>query len=78
MFVQTGEKVKVTPANKVGEEERLLSTLIKRMDVMNYNMIESSLKETKSRLAVDVFGEIDSNSIRLANKRSSKRYSRLT
>jgi hypothetical protein len=77
MFVQTGEKVKVTPANKVGEEERLLSTLIKRMDVMNYNMIESMMQKTQ-RLAIDLYGEIDNNSIRLANKRANKKYSRLT
>ncbi len=78
MFVQTGERVTVTPANRVGEQERLLSNLIKRMDIMNLYLIENSLRENNQRIAVDIYGKLQGKDIWLLNKRINKVQTRLT
>jgi hypothetical protein len=76
MLVQSGEKVSVTPANRVGEQERLLSALVRRMDVMNLHMIEASLNETKSSDDIRLSGELNGQHIYLSGKRSQKAYLR--
>lgn len=72
MFVKTGEKVNVTPANRVGEQERLLNALVKRMDVMNWHMIETSMKPNRGTLDLSISGEFDGRDIHLANKKEDK------
>jgi hypothetical protein len=72
MLVQSGEKVSVTPANRVGDQERLLSALVKRMDVMNLHMIEASMKPSQDFSSIPLTGEFDGRDIHLANKKASK------
>lgn len=71
MLVKSGEHVNVTPVGKVGEQERLLNTLIGRMDVLNYNLIENSMKRPENS-NVNVTGKIGNDAIYISNQTETK------
>ena len=74
MFVKTGEHVNVTPANRVGEQEKLLSALVKRMDVLSYTVTDMSLRTANRNqdLSVGVYGKIENDAIYIAGKNGEK------
>ncbi|MEW6507177.1 MAG: hypothetical protein AB1432_05470 [Bacteroidota bacterium] len=72
MFVQSGEKVSVTPANRVGEQERLLGRLINQINILNYNILDNSLRDKKQRLDVGVYGKLENDGIYIATKNGEK------
>ena len=79
VMVGAGETVNVTSASATRRgisDERMnnsyMREMLNKMDVMNFHLIESSLKRTNGRIAVDVSGEIENNAIRLANKKATK------
>lgn len=43
IMVQSGERVSVTPANTVGNSERLLAQLINRVDALNMNLVNKKM-----------------------------------
>lgn len=75
MFVQSGEKVSVTPAGKTSDNERLMTSMMQRLDVMNLNLIQNSAQKNKD-LNVNVNGQIGNEAIYLSNKKETKRITR--
>jgi len=76
MLVESGERVTVTSANRTGEQEKLLSSLISRMDVMNFNLMQGGTKSGND-LNVNVSGSLQGDDIYLSNKRTARKRGRI-
>ncbi len=73
MRVQTGERVDVTPANKVGEMHRTLGGIYNSIKVLNENMIDLMLaRPNEVAVRTYVEGEIGNDAIYLSNRKQSK------
>lgn len=72
LMVETGERIIVNPASSVGSQDRLLSSIDKKLMIMNYNLIENSLRDTK-RDPIAIIGKIENDAIYFANKKTTKK-----
>jgi len=52
VLVQSGERLDVTPANQVGEQEKLLGTLIGSVNALNMNLLNKNMSST-SNITID-------------------------
>jgi len=52
VMVQSGERLQVTPANQVGEQEKLLGTLIGSVNALNMNLLNKNMSST-SNITID-------------------------
>ncbi len=72
LFLESGEKVNVTSANKVGDQERILGQLLNQNKIMTMYMIEANMKDNLNISEIPVTGEIQDRTIYLANKKANK------
>lgn len=73
LYVESGEKVSVTPANKVGMQDRALSAIASRMEVMNMQLINlQSGRQQSIKGDFDLHGDLKGTDISISNNRGTK------
>jgi hypothetical protein len=75
LMVESGEHVSVTPAGQSGNDSKLLTRLISRVETLNTNVILNGAR-AQGNNDLNVIGEIKNDSIMLANKKASLQYGR--
>jgi len=74
LMVESGERVTVTPASRVGAEDRGMSRLIGRVDALSMALLKQ--RSGSSGLDVTVRGEIRGQDVYMTNKKAGRVYSR--
>ena len=73
LMVQSGERVSVTPSNRVNDQDRLIGMLTKKLDILTLNIIENGMNNKGGGVAeINLDSTIKGNDIYLTNKKNSK------
>lgn len=71
ILVESGERVSVTPANRVGVQDKYLQSIDRKLSILNANTIEGQLSSPKQN-AIGLYGKIEGQDIYISNKRAGK------
>ena len=78
MLLRSGEKARITPSHRVGQEEKALRNIDKSIGILNANMVDMMIaKQSDQPDAVPLYGRLDGKDIYISNKRSGKQYGRM-
>lgn len=72
LYVESGEKVSVTPANRVADQDRMMSALVSRMEVMNMQLINLQSRGQKIKGDFNVHGSLKGTDIAISNTKGQK------
>lgn len=74
ILVQSGERVNVTAANKVTDQEKMINILANKLDILTYNVIENGMQQMRqpTTQSVQVYGKFDGHQLYLATKKAER------
>ncbi|WKZ68385.1 MAG: hypothetical protein QY331_10510 [Melioribacteraceae bacterium] len=78
LMVESGERVSVTPASQVLNNDRLLNQVVGRLDVLNMQMVDMQYQKQKIEGNINVYGHLDGRDMFIQNKKNGRVYNRTT